>query len=128
MFEKLEIMQMAQAMARHAALRQNAVAQNIANADTPGYVARDAPAFSETYQQADGRGMQASRPGHVGGADRLQVAITARREPGVMSPDGNSVSLESEMVKGIEVKRQHDLALAVYKSSLNLLRASLGKG
>ena len=37
MFEKIQLMQMAQSMAQQAAFRQNAVAQNVANADTPGY-------------------------------------------------------------------------------------------
>jgi flagellar basal-body rod protein FlgB len=45
-----------------------------------------------------------------------------------MSPNGNSVSLETEMVKAVEVKRQHDQALAIYKSSMNVLRASIGRG
>ena len=42
MFEGLEIFQLAGGVARHAASRQAVVAQNIANADTPGYRARDA--------------------------------------------------------------------------------------
>lgn len=50
MFNKIEVMQMAQAMATHAGLRQTAVSQNIANADTPGYKARDVAEFAATYE------------------------------------------------------------------------------
>ncbi|PTV95168.1 flagellar basal-body rod protein FlgB [Rhodobacter aestuarii] len=127
MFGKLEMFQMAQGMARQAALRESAIATNIANADTPGYQARDVSDFSETYRSEHGEGMRATRSGHLGadGAHRVEVAQV--RNPGASSPDGNDVSLEDEMVKAVEVKRQHDLALAIYKSSLNVLRASLGR-
>lgn len=127
MFEKLEIMQMAQAMASHAALRQNAVSQNIANADTPGYAARDVASFADTYAAADGASLGATRAGHIGARDRFSASIVERPQPGTRSPNGNSVSLEAEMVKGVEVKRQHDLALAIYKSSMGVLRTSLGR-
>ena len=43
------------------------------------------------------------------------------------SPNGNTVSLEAEMLKSIEAKREHDRALAIYKSALSVLRISLGR-
>ena len=129
MFEKIEVMQMAQAMASHAATRQNAVAQNIANADTPGYRARDVVSFADTYQAAGGIALRATRDGHLGGGDTpAKPDMITRADPGVQSPNGNTVSLETEMVKGIEVKRQHDLALAIYQTSMGVLRTSLGRG
>ena len=47
---------------------------------------------------------------------------------GESSPNGNNVSVEVEMARGTDAKSSHDLALAVYKSSLDILRASLGRG
>lgn len=127
MFEKLAILQIAQAMASHAALRQSAVAQNIANADTPGYAARDVAPFAETYEAASRGAMRATRAEHLEAGDATRAAISLRGEPGTMSPNGNSVSLEDEMVRAVEVKRQHELALAIYKTSLGVLRTSLGR-
>ncbi len=127
MFENLAILKVAQAMAAHAALRQNAISQNIANADTPGYGARDVASFAETYEAGSGGAMRASRPEHLQGANTLRAEITSRSQTSTMSPNGNSVSLEDEMVKAVEVKRQHDLALAIYKTSLGVLRTSLGR-
>lgn len=129
MFDKIEIMQMAQAMASHAATRQNTVAQNIANADTPGYRARDVASFADTYQASGGTPLRATRDGHWGGGNTPnKPEMIMRADPGVQSPNGNTVSLETEMVKGIEVKRQHDLALAIYQTSMGVLRTSLGRG
>ncbi|WP_415182169.1 FlgB family protein [Phaeovulum sp.] len=127
MFDKLEIMQMARAMASHAALRQNAISQNVANADTPGYAARDVANFADTYESANDEKLKATRPSHLNSDTHFSAQITSRRDAGAMSPNGNSVSLEEEMVKGVEVKQQHDLALAIYKSSMNILRTSLGR-
>lgn len=126
MFEKLELMQMAQASATHATLRQRTVSQNIANADTPGYSARDVAAFSDVFRTEAAEPMRATRAGHIGADGRVDVDAGLRRDPGTTSPNGNSVSLEEEMVKAVDVKRQHDLALTVYKTSLSILRSSLG--
>lgn len=127
MFEKIDVMQMAQAMARHAALRQNSVSQNIANADTPGYAARDVKPFAEVYEGGTSGAMKSTRARHLDAQGTFDAAPSERADPGVMSPNGNSVSLETEMVKAVEVKRQHDLALAIYKSSIGILRTSLGR-
>lgn len=128
MFENLEIMSMAQAMARHAAMRQNIVSQNIANADTPGYRARDVSPFSQIYGSGAETGMAATRAGHLTAGPEGGASPRISRLDTDLSPNGNSVSLEAEMVKAVEVRRQHDRALAIYKSSMNVLRASLGRG
>ncbi len=129
MFNKLEIFQMASALASHASARQNAVAQNVANADTPGYRARDLASFTETYQTGAAPHLRATRPGHIGaGASGYEPRMVTSEVPGTRSPNGNSVSLENEMVRGIEIKRQHDRALAIYRSSMGILRTALGRG
>ncbi|PYF11959.1 flagellar basal-body rod protein FlgB [Rhodobacter viridis] len=128
MFEKLEVFQMAQSMARQASLREGAIATNIANADTPGYRARDVSSFADTYKTEHVAPMRATRPGHIGSDGSYTVSVGEDPDSDSTSPDGNGVAIEDEMVKAVEVKRQHDLALAIYKSSLNVLRSSLGKG
>jgi flagellar basal-body rod protein FlgB len=127
MFELSEVMGRAAALAGHAAARQALVAENVANADTPGYRPRDLAPFADTYHAADGAAMRRTRTGHLGdgpGAARDGAALAART---ALSPGGNGVSIEREMVAAGEVRREHDLALAVYRSSLTLLRSSLGR-
>ena len=129
MFENLEIFRMSNAMAVHAGMRQAVVAENIANADTPGYAARDVQPFEELLKQnAGGYGMRATRASHLNGtAAGHDIAISERRDVQA-DPNGNSVSLELEMLNAVEVKRQHDRALAIYKSAMTTLRTSLGRG
>lgn len=123
MFAQLDIFQQAGAMARHAALRQNVIAQNIANADRPGYRARDIAPFADILR--DTGGLRRTRAGHVGAPDHPDVR--RNMTGGMPSANGNAVSLETEMVNAVAVRQQHDRALAIYRSSLTLLRASIGR-
>ena len=127
MFQNLEIMRLAQGMAGHAAARQGVIARNIANADTPEYRARDIASFAETFRGETDGAMRATRAGHIGGAGEMSRALTPVDAGGPSAPNGNTVSLEGEMVKSVEVKKEHDLALAVYRSSLDVLRTSIGR-
>ncbi len=126
MFSDLNVFKMAYAMATHAGKRQSVVSQNMANADTPGYQAREIEPFASTYLQERPRtGMQSTRAGHLNGLQGGQMQWTEYTPNLPSDPNNNSVSVEEEMLKGVEVKRQHDRALAIYKSSMKLLRASI---
>ncbi|WP_151718867.1 FlgB family protein [Gemmobacter serpentinus] len=125
MFEKLEIVRMAQAFAAHAGARQGEVARNIANADTPGFKARDLPPFHEAYRATTTQ-LRGTRPGHFGPA--ADSMADDRLVAGAASPNGNTVSLEAEMVKAVELRQQHEMALAIYRSTSSVLRNSLGRG
>ncbi len=128
MFNELQIFKTASGLASHASHRQTLIARNIANADTAGYSARDLPAFGERLATGLGRGeLRTVRAGHIARAPRLEdPAVRETVVPGNASPNGNSVSLETEMMKSTEVKQRHDLALAAYRSGLDLLRAAIG--
>ena len=126
MFENLEIFQMAGAMTRHAGTRQSLVAENIAQADTPGYKARDLASFADTYRTEDGTTMRATRSGHLTDSQQNYTA-QAIASTGSESPNGNNVSLETEMMRAVSVRQEHDQALAIYRTSLGILRSSLGR-
>ena len=107
--------------------RQQLLASNIANADTPGYKARDVADFSTVWKAGqNGGAMRATRAGHLGSAAQTMTPEIISSH-GASSPNGNSVSLESEMVKAVEVRQQHDMALAIYRNTSDIIRASLGK-
>ncbi|WP_103257769.1 FlgB family protein [Tabrizicola aquatica] len=125
MFEKLELTRMAQALAAHSGARMGVIARNVAHADTPGYKAQDLPAFAEVFSATDGQ-MRATRPGHLTAASSA-AALVPERAPGRESPNGNSVSLEGEMVKSVEARQSHEMALAIYRATSDVVRASLGR-
>ncbi len=134
MFQTLDVFRTAMAMARHAGAAQAASAQNIANADTPGYRGVDLPDFAETLGQTAGA-MRATRAGHFGaghfvghlGGQSLSAPppdFVERR--GTEDPNGNTVSIEVEMLGAVDAQRAHERALSIYRSNLTLLRTSLG--
>ncbi|HEY9038379.1 MAG TPA: FlgB family protein [Roseovarius sp.] len=114
-------------MAQHAGARQSVLARNLANADTPGYKARDIAPFAQTYEGGSGFAPRATRPGHVSESAGGYAVEMRDAADGETDPNGNSVSLEQEMLKSVDVKRQHDRSLAIYKSALTVLRSATGR-
>ena len=126
MYQSLTLFQTAEAVARHAGARQALTAQNVANADTPGYRARQMPSFQDIADQPAPSAMKQTRPGHqVAGDLRFAARIAeASSEP---SPNGNAVSLEEEMLNAIEIGREHNRALTIYRHTMTVLRTTLGR-
>ncbi|WP_417523440.1 FlgB family protein [Marinovum sp.] len=128
MFDNLEVLQLSQAMARHAGARQAIAAGNLAHADTPGHKARDLTPFPQLVLQDQASfGLRATRDSHLAGARHGGAYEPVEDEGAVSDPNGNSISLETEMLRAVDIRRQHDKALAVYRASLNILRSSLGR-
>lgn len=131
MFGNLEVFRMSYAMAVHAGQKQAVSAQNVANSDTPDYKARDLTPFATTYQNAKSGlawdGQKSTRALHLNGAASGQMAEPIIDRNGEGALNGNTVSLENEMLKSLGAKRQHDRALAIYRSSMNILRSTLSR-
>lgn len=127
MFQNIEMMQMARAMGQHVAQRQTVVARNIANADTPGYKAQDLQSFEDSYRSAPLQPMRATNSRHIEAPDWSPGAARVLSQQDGISPNGNSVSIEEEMLKAAELKRSFDLSLGIYRSAMNLMRTSIGR-
>jgi flagellar basal-body rod protein FlgB len=119
----LNILSLASALASHASARQQVISENVANADTPGYRARDIKPFGELVDTGPAFEAKRTRPGHMAfgsaihGFEPVQSAAF-----GAETPNGNSVALEDQMVRGAEVQQEHGLAVGVYSKSLAILR------
>lgn len=128
MLEDLSLVKMASQLARHAGLRHRVISENVANADTPDFRARDVKKF--TYNVNEEFMPRATRaahgtgpaPGRPSGGDMVKLDLSQ-----VSGPNGNSVSLESEMIKAVEARGRHALALAVYEKTHQFLRLGLGR-
>ncbi|WP_086053723.1 FlgB family protein [Pseudoruegeria sp. SK021] len=130
MYKGLTLFNVASALASHAGARQSIIARNIANSETPGFKARDLTSFGDAYAQGGVRqALRTSRPGHQ--QTPLQpngAALVEGIVPGDAAPNGNTVSVETEMMKASEVRFQHNMAVSVYRSGIDLLRSGLGRG
>jgi len=103
--------------------RQQILAQNVANADTPGYAPSDAVSFDNAVDQFEISPTVTSEM-HIGSGTGGVRSIKERREH---SPDGNSVSLDSEMEKIADTEDQQKLASSIYKAYVSMFDTALGK-
>jgi len=103
--------------------RQAVLAQNIANADTAGFHARDLAPFASLLA-APGVSLAATAPGHFAGTGSSAAAPVA--VPGERSPDGNTVALDKELAKVADTDMAHEFAVGVTKSYLGMFRTSIG--
>jgi flagellar basal-body rod protein FlgB len=124
----LDILSLASALAAHASRRQELVSENVAHADTPGYRARDIADFATVLDGGPAFAARTTRPGHLAfGADPNGFEPRPQTAFGAETPNGNTVSLEDQMVRAADIRQEHDLAVGVYAKSLAILRSAVSK-
>jgi flagellar basal-body rod protein FlgB len=112
--------------------RQTLLAQNVANADTPGYAARDlkpmdfqaeldcrtAPTFAG-IATTDARHITVPVSGSTQSTDGEVTRVET-------TPTGNSVSLEEEMIKVADTQSQYQAASNLYAKTVGMMRTAIG--
>ncbi len=109
------------------AARTSVIAENIANSDTPDYVARDLSPAS--FDARVGAALRVSDPRHLqaGGAPGAS-AKTHLAPDGEASLSGNQVSIETQMMKLSETRMEYGLASSIYRKSVELMRLAVRGG
>ena len=108
--------------------RQKVIAENVANADTPGFKARDTSSFEDMLKNnAPQSGMAVTRAGHIGGTEPAGAAVRVDTDDSAWatSIDGNSVVLEQQAIKANEVSESYRLAANLYRKGYELLTISV---
>lgn len=113
--------------------RQGILAENVANAETPGYRARDLKELDfDGYLMAKGRGevvavrtneKHITNSGLYNGSFRDRNVRTFET-----TPEGNSVVLEEEMMKVTANQMDYQAVTTLYQRSIKLLKTAIGKG
>lgn len=114
------IMSLANIKAEWLTARQQVLAQNIANVNTPGYKSRDLVSFNDVLQNVSSTGRADSNDFNP--AVMSKVNNTRSTET---NASGNDVSLDSELVKLGETTSQYSLNTNIIKSFHRMLVASL---
>jgi flagellar basal-body rod protein FlgB len=112
--------------------RQDVLSQNVANADTPRYVAHDLKPldFKDALRTAEGAGaggLTVTDPRHIAIRPTGSIAFDDVETHDVeANPNGNSVSLEAEMIKVSDTQAQFQAAANIYAKAMNLMRTAIG--
>lgn len=104
--------------------RQTVLAQNVANADTPGYVARDLSPFGAAL--ASSQVLAVTDPRHVRGSGAVGDARALReRRSQDVAPNGNAVSLDEQAIRIADTDQAHALAMTLHRRWISLIRSTL---
>ena len=117
MITDLPVFQIYSAMARHAAESQRVSTQNIARASEPGYKAQKVENFEDFMQRAQ----------HTSSGLSLPSTFKTMDAEGPASPNGNSVNLEKEIFNSAQATASHEMAITVYKKSVDLMKMAIGR-
>ncbi len=113
--------------------RQGLLAENVANAETPGYRGRDLSAFgfAEHMRSLSTTSIATAvtAPGHIAAMGTDADGFGARSINNFeVTPEGNGVTLEDEMMKVATNQMDYQIVTSLYTRSVRLLRVALGKG
>jgi flagellar basal-body rod protein FlgB len=110
--------------------RQDVLSQNVANADTPRFVARDLKPldFDDALNVVrNGTPMLTTNVRHIALTPSTSGAFEDHETPDQeSSPNGNAVSLEMEMIKVSETQAQFQAAANLYAKAMTMMKTAIG--
>lgn len=126
----IQLFELASRQAEWLTIRQEVVAGNIANANTPKFLAKDITPFSAVLDTTASSAMARTNPAHFS-ASRLSDTIEVKQaklnnEIGVQE-SGNTVSISAELSKTGEIKRQYDLNTSLVSSFHRMMLMTVRK-
>ncbi|GGA47792.1 flagellar basal body rod protein FlgB [Pelagibacterium lentulum] len=111
--------------------RQTLLAENVANAETPGYEGRDLKpyAFSDhlTRSRASVSTVTTNARHFSVGGSAADAYGAKRMNNFEVTPKGNGVTLEEEMMKVTTNQMDYQAVTTLYSRSMRLVRIALGK-
>ncbi|MCQ2914292.1 MAG: flagellar basal body protein [Alphaproteobacteria bacterium] len=143
--QNLSLFQMGEEKMRWLAQRQNVIAQNIANADTPKYMPSEVEPikFRELLGETEMTLTRTNSKHFDGTTENVRLMKTninhlspvpdgkkeefKQRRPFETSIDKNGVILEEQMQKMDDTRSQHEQVSALFKKNMALLGTALGK-
>jgi len=130
-FSQLDVFKAISTRMRWLNERQTIIAQNVANADTPGYKPQDLKELdfrSQVVRHLPHLEMAATSDTHIqappiGG----RIEFDAKRHRDFeTSPVGNSVVLEEQMMKSAQNQADYEAMANLYKKQVGLVKTAIG--
>jgi flagellar basal-body rod protein FlgB len=122
---EIYLFQVASQKAQWLSARQTAIADNVANANTPGYHAVDLQPFAAVLQSSP-IAMAVTNSAHLTAAQTQDGALReVEVEPTEESLSGNTVNLEQQMIDLGDVKRDYELSANIRRAFHQLILAAL---
>ncbi len=109
--------------------RQRLLSENVSNADTPGYQARDLtpPQFDRRQAPLAHITLARTEGAHIAAAVSGASQFESRLGGAAVRPGGNGVNLEDEMIKVASNQMDYQAVTSLYQRSLGLVKTAVGK-
>lgn len=128
MYDKLSVIALAKSRMDWVAKRQEVLAENVANADTPKFVPSDIKPFdfkSVLNQTNPTVQVTVTNPMHVQPVITDPQTVIKDRKDFESSADGNAVILDEQMAKIGDAKSAYDTAASLFQKQFKMLRTAL---
>ncbi|PRD42677.1 flagellar basal body rod protein FlgB [Phyllobacterium phragmitis] len=121
----IHLFDLASRQAQWLSVKEAAISSNVANANTPGFKARDVDAFSDVMEKTQ-LSMAATNPHHLE-VDATGITAVQMRQENITEKthSGNTVNLEQEMMKAGEVNRDFSLNTSIVKAFHRMMLAAV---
>ncbi len=131
-FSEIPLVSMINARLGWLGQRQQVLADNIANTETPGYQPKDLEPLEFRSvldaEQTGARQIAATHPAHFPGPGSGHAFAQATAgEAQVVDATGNSVMLETELIKVGQTAMDYQLTTNLYRKTMSMVRAALGR-
>lgn len=109
--------------------KQDVLARNIANSDTPAYQAKRVEGFASVLSRGrDGSlKLKVADDRHFAPPPGARGVRVERDDAYEASPNGNTVILEQQMMQVGQAQLEHQMATQVYRKTVSLFRVALGR-
>jgi flagellar basal-body rod protein FlgB len=112
--------------------REKVLAENIANADTPGYQPKDVVPldFEQHLKKLMPVEPKRTDPKHLMGTIPAADPVDSKKEkkPYETAPAGNSVVLEEQMMKLSQTQADYNTVVNLYSKNVEMLKTAIGRG
>ena len=128
---KIKLFNLMQSNLNYLSSRQTVLAQNIANANTPGYEAKDLkrPDFA-SFMQANSAtttgSLTQTNSNHISGMNVATQYKKVSSEGFEITPSGNKVVLEDEVMKLSRTGMEYQETTGMYRKMIEMLKTAIG--
>jgi flagellar basal-body rod protein FlgB len=127
---KIKLLNLMQSNLNYLSSRQSLIAQNIANANTPGYEGKDLkkPDFASFMQSsATTTGSLTQTNGnHISGMNAASKYTKVTSEGFEVTPSGNQVVLEDEVMKLSRTGLEYQETTSMYRKMIEMMKTAIG--
>ena len=131
--KNLSVFNMAKQNMQYLTARQQVIAENIANASTPGYLARDVqkPTFEQELTGSSAFKMNTTNPKHIQGTlsqnQQGSYVVYTPQPSEALTIDGNGVILEQQMNEASKVSSEYKRMITIFNKYKSLMQIASTK-